>query len=422
MSGILNRINTEDTSQEFRKSKKQLSALFAIIVFCIAFFLTAIFLWYKYNISARAEKTQFLLTWDEISKLISSRPGFLESFSEEKGDILPHIRAGSKLPYRRSILYSNFMVADKKSGETLFSNINKDFDIKDLQEMEIANRFTIDNGVMLRIIPLRNQYAWSKLVHFQEVRYDTADLIEDMIVFLIISILSSMIIYLVWYKFVSYNLKPVEENMKDMKQFIHNAGHELKTPLAVVHGNLQILGTIKKKDNSIISESIDEIEKMSEILEWLVELSDIQANKQETQVLVFDELQKCIKVFKHKLQEKDLEIEIKNSHKQYINVYPPYFYIFLTNILSNAIKYSKKWGKIQVIIDKNLFSVIDEGIWIKEEKIKKVFDRFFKAHSDNSYEGSGIWLSLVKKIADIYKWKIDLKSKEGEGTQVNTHF
>jgi two-component system sensor histidine kinase ArlS len=55
--------------------------------------------------------------------------------------------------------------------------------------------------------------------------------------------------------------------MKDMKQFIHNAGHELKTPLAVVHGNLQMLKTLKKKDNSVISESIEEIEKMSEILE-----------------------------------------------------------------------------------------------------------------------------------------------------------
>jgi hypothetical protein len=69
------------------------------------------------------------------------------------------MRAGAKLPYRRSILYSNFMVVDKKSGETLFSNINKDFDIKDLQKMEIVNRFTVDNGVMLRIVPLRNQYG-----------------------------------------------------------------------------------------------------------------------------------------------------------------------------------------------------------------------------------------------------------------------
>jgi signal transduction histidine kinase len=183
-----------------------------------------------------------------------------------------------------------------------------------------------------------------------------------------------------------------------------------------------MLKTLKKKDNSVISESIEEIEKMSEILEWLVELSDIQANKQGVQVLVSDEIQKCIKVFKSKFSEKDLEIEIKNTHEQHINVYPPYFYIFITNILWNAIKYSKKWGKIQIIIKKNSFSIIDEGIWIEEGKIEKIFDRFFKAHSSNSYEWSGIWLSLVKKIADIYKWKIDIESGEEKGTKVHTHF
>jgi len=60
---------------------------------------------------------------------------------------------------------------------------------------------------------------------------------------------------------------PLEENLDDMKSFIHNAGHELKTPLAVMRGNLQIIEAEKKYDESLIHSSIKNVDTMNGLIE-----------------------------------------------------------------------------------------------------------------------------------------------------------
>jgi len=62
-------------------------------------------------------------------------------------------------------------------------------------------------------------------------------------------------------------LMPLEENLDDMKSFIHNAGHELKTPLAVMRGNLQIIEAEKKYDESLIHSSIKNVDTMNGLIE-----------------------------------------------------------------------------------------------------------------------------------------------------------
>ena len=60
---------------------------------------------------------------------------------------------------------------------------------------------------------------------------------------------------------------PLEENLDDMKSFIHNAGHELKTPLSVMRGNLQIIEAEKKYDESLIHSSIKNVDTMNGLIE-----------------------------------------------------------------------------------------------------------------------------------------------------------
>jgi len=83
---------------------------------------------------------------------------------------------------------------------------------------------------------------------------------------------------------------PIEENMKDMEQFIFNAGHELKTPLSVIKSHLQ-LALAKKQYKKPIDESIKEVNKMNILLDSLVNLSVIQYDENKESLEVVQEVE-----------------------------------------------------------------------------------------------------------------------------------
>jgi len=90
--------------------------------------------------------------------------------------------------------------------------------------------------------------------------------------------------------------------------------------------------------------------------------------------------------------------------------------MLLGNLVSNAIKYNKKWGKVTITISDWLLKIQDTGIGIPAKEIEKIFDRFYQVGNVRNQEWSGIGLSLVKKIVDMYGWNISVQSKEKQGT------
>ena len=90
------------------------------------------------------------------------------------------------------------------------------------------------------------------------------------------------------------------------------------------------------------------------------------------------------------------------------------------NLVSNAIKYGKEGGTITVELHSHsgyvFFSVKDDGIGMSEETKSKIFDRYYQGDGSHKTEGNGLGLSIVKKIIDLCGGKIDVGSKEGEGS------
>ena len=83
----------------------------------------------------------------------------------------------------------------------------------------------------------------------------------------------------------------------------------------------------------------------------------------------------------------------------------------------NAIKYTQVWWKIDINLYNDKLSVKDNWLWISDTDKKKIFDRFYMWEKSRNNDWHGIWLSLVKKIADIYNCKITLKSEIGKGSE-----
>jgi signal transduction histidine kinase len=110
--------------------------------------------------------------------------------------------------------------------------------------------------------------------------------------------------------------------------------------------------------------------------------------------------------------KKDVKIKFSKKWNKQLFINKQYFYILFSNILKNAIRYNKKWGSVIITLDANKIKIKDTWIWIKKDDLNNIFDRFFMSTSSRNNEWNGIWLSLVKKIADIYSIKIYVKSEE----------
>ncbi len=113
-----------------------------------------------------------------------------------------------------------------------------------------------------------------------------------------------------------------------------------------------------------------------------------------------------------------------NTIEENLNVYTDKDKVekIITNLLSNAFKFTPECGKIDFTVEKMIkdveIRITDDGIGIPKERIDKIFDRFYQVDGSHTREGegTGIGLALTKELVELHKGKIKVESKEGEGT------
>lgn len=187
-----------------------------------------------------------------------------------------------------------------------------------------------------------------------------------------------------------------------MEQFIHNAGHELKTPLSVIKSSLELMKLSKNYDAGI-PESIDEINRMDRLIQALISLSTIENTEKIETIDIGEIITKLKTNLREKLEEKHISLEVITKKPLSIRANREYIEILLSNLLSNAIKYNKDNGEIIITLDQKNMVIQDTGIGIAKENIPHIFERFYRENEGRDENSFGIGLSLVKGIVDLYK-------------------
>ena len=408
----------KDTS--LKHTKKRLTIIFTLLVFALAILLEWVFFTAKYyNYINTEEKTFSTITTTVENKFISLKD-FVNNY--DIWNRLFRIRQGAhmdapKVTHEDPV---NIIIINKDKIEVVFSNVVDEIGIDLVENVlyeEEYNKIEQDYWFLVKKIELIDSWINYDILFIKKLRYNFSDYLTDLLGFVFITLLFGVFFYYIWYKFVSKNLEPVENNLRDMQDFIHNAWHELKTPIAIIHSNLQLIKETKSYEKDLIQEWLTEITKLDHLIESLVELSNINSSNNSEKISLKDEIKSVIKDFKVEADKKIIEIKVLNSNEKVLTINKQYFYILFSNLLWNAIKYSKKWAKIEINLRKNNFSIKDNWIWIKKGDLDKIFDRFYMSETSRNVDGHGIWLSLVKKIADMYGWKINVTSKIWEGTE-----
>lgn len=223
------------------------------------------------------------------------------------------------------------------------------------------------------------------------------------------------------------------EEMNRLKSnFLANMNHELRTPLNGIMGFASILfDELQEEEYIQMAESIiDSSKRLSATLNLLLELSTVESDKilMDTKVLEVNELvNRVVKSLNTDAVKKHLKLEIISDYDLiYARLDDYYFPHVIHNLIDNAIKYTNE-GEIKVVVgvendnDGSYFyiSVIDTGIGIPSEKIDLIWEEFRQVSEglNRNYEGTGLGLTIVKKIVKLLDGNIEVKSEVGKGSR-----
>lgn len=223
-------------------------------------------------------------------------------------------------------------------------------------------------------------------------------------------------------------LDRLELYMNQQKQFVSDASHELRTPIAIIQGYTDMLERWGKDDPAILEESINSLSQetanMKDLLEKLLFLSRSDKKTLEVDKETFNLSDLCYKVIKETSfidDEHDIEAKITEN----IMLFGDSGLIkeLIRILMDNALKYTPEGGKITLscVITKHniILSIKDNGIGIPKEHIPHLFERFYRVDEARSKStgGTGLGLAIAKQIITVHDAQISVTSELGQGTE-----
>ncbi|MGZ3514167.1 MAG: sensor histidine kinase [Thermodesulfobacteriota bacterium] len=235
----------------------------------------------------------------------------------------------------------------------------------------------------------------------------------------------------------------LDQSFQQMKQFSSDASHELKTPLTILKGEVEVMLRRERTSHEYqqtLKSNLEEINRMSQIVEDLLTLSkadtgEIGLNKEE--INLTEILNEVVAQMNRLASSKKLDLSSSN-HDEDIHLFGDALRLreLFINLIENGIKYTEEGGSIRIFLQKvssarnqsgwlerekgELVKIIvsDTGIGIAQEDQERIFDRFFRVDKARSREqgGSGLGLSICKWIVEAHQGDIEVESELGKGS------
>lgn len=227
---------------------------------------------------------------------------------------------------------------------------------------------------------------------------------------------------------INFN-KMVEElgTVETLKtDFFSDVSHEIKTPLAVIQNNAELLdrGGLSEEGEK---ECIDAIKNSTKKLATLIE-NMLKLNKLDKQVITpvaeeYDlsaQIAECAVQFENVWEKKNIELNVQMEDERKITADEGLMELVWTNLLSNAFKFTEEGGRVSITEKAEnglvLVSVSDTGCGMTEETKRHIFDKFYQGDTSHSTEGTGLGLSLVHRILELSGCEIEVESSPGIGS------
>ena len=220
-------------------------------------------------------------------------------------------------------------------------------------------------------------------------------------------------------------LERLDSSYQHASRFSADAAHELRTPLAIMRGELELLETqgLPEEMQIAVGNIMGEAVRLSQIVESLInmaQMDSVAGKRAHLPVDLYDLAAETIDQMRLLAEEKRISIALPTGAHGIAAGDRDRLKQILVNLLDNAIKYTPSGGRIAVDIkeqgDKVILAVTDTGIGISSQDAALVFDRFYRATTDRGEIGAGLGLAIVRSICAAHGGEVSVDSSPGEGS------
>lgn len=231
---------------------------------------------------------------------------------------------------------------------------------------------------------------------------------------IIVFILSELVIYFIAKNLSNVIVKPVCETFEKQKQFISDASHELKTPLAVIEANTDVLEekTGKNKWISYIQNEIESMNKLINELLFLAKMENEKSNKKYEKIELSNEVEIIVSMFESMAYENNIKINSNIQENIIANLEKEDIKHILSTLLDNAIKHADFEKEVVVELEREKNDIVllveNTGLPIPEKESEKIFERFYRVDKsrNRSEKRYGLGLAIAKSTVQKYNGQI----------------
>lgn len=265
----------------------------------------------------------------------------------------------------------------------------------------------------------RKDYDRGTLVVFSDRSAEQLLLHKVLLVSILVFLLMEGVVFFLTMILTKRAMRPMQETFERQRQFISDAGHELKTPLTIISANVDILHD-EIGENKWLSYIQSQAERMRVLVGEMMNLTKLEMGDKEKDFVDFslsEAVSGAALPFEGQAfeQEKQLELEIQEDISYHGN--PDQIKQLVGIFMDNALKYSKEHGEIRVTLqqvqNKKTLKVYNTGKGIPESEKEKIFQRFYRSDASRARAtgGYGLGLSIAQSIANAHKIRIQVESE-----------
>jgi len=246
--------------------------------------------------------------------------------------------------------------------------------------------------------------------------------------FVVFSAISLALTAIFTFLIARMTLKPAKNALNLQKRFISDIAHELRTPLSIIKANSEVLLMDENRDQKVkhmLKDNIEELDRMSEIINNILSISNLVRPKRIKFVAVDmgQIVDLALRKLKDLAEKKHLEITVKKITPYIVWGSPVALEQIVINILKNAINYTPRNGHITIRISPDyygnvLLHIEDTGMGISKKDLMHIFEPFYRAERSRkrSNGSSGLGLTIASELVKIHSGRITIKSAENKGT------
>ena len=263
-------------------------------------------------------------------------------------------------------------------------------------------------------------YQKGTIISFMDCSKDQKFLRQLLFISIVVFLLMESIVFGLTMMLTKRAMQPMQISFEKQKQFISDAGHELKTPLTIISANADILQD-EIGENKWLDYIRMQTERMRILVDEMMTLTKMEHSSATATAERFNlssAVETMVLPFESQAFEQQKKFEIDIQPELYFQGNPEQVRRMIGILIDNAFKYSAEHGAIRVSLKeeaggRSVLEVYNTGKGIREDEKEKIFERFYRSDSSRARAtgGYGLGLSIAKSVADAHKMKIEVNSE-----------